>query len=207
MADITYDFEDGTSDGWTLQNEMQVKSNVARGSYSIGAENGSANKDLAYIVPYSTGKSIYQLEFYWQETSSSNGGGLDILDTSGNSIARICTSNPDVEIQDSGTDRLKILETGNYNVWYYFKYTFHWDTGTYDLYAEDTSTGESTTLTGRGMLNNTNFSKLYIHNATFFSSSNVWNGGEPFYMWWDDFAITENAPGAAQPNIFFPFPF
>jgi len=201
MADVLYDYEDNTLQGWTIvDNNFGLRSDRARGTYSLGINAGSGGNPLAYIEPseLSGGEQINYIEGYWQETSSSTGHGLMVQDSSGNDVLGVASGNPQFEIDSgNGFSRDQNEVVTSYDVWLYWKVTFDWQNGDCDIYIFNEAEGVDKTYTNVPLKNNTNVARLEMRN----NSREDWSSSGPCYSWQDNVLFNYDAPN--QPgNVF-----
>jgi len=185
MPTKTYDFEDGTKQGWTFNsNDMSVTTTHARGTYSIGAQVSSVTPVMAEISPseLSGGKKLDFVIFWYYETQSSYGGGLRLKDSNDNAVITAVTNNPGQRILDGNGDNK--VSGGNYDTWYRVKFELDWASGTADVIWQPEGGGQST-YSNRPLINNTDVEKLEL------VKYDINNGGidtldSNFYHWTDD---------------------
>lgn len=202
------DFEDGTlQDFAVLDNDFQIVSNPARGSYSAGIST-SADKDIAYSSPseLSGGLQLESFEFWYNEDSGSHGGGVALYDNNQNEVIGFATSNPDWCIHDQdGWEELGSND-GDYNVWIKVKIIFDWSAGTATIEGNQDG-GSVYTYADRPLINNTNIESIYFKG--FANTGDGWESGTIQEMWIDDFvaygqstdpSVTTNSASAVTEN-------
>jgi hypothetical protein len=181
----TYDFEDGTLQGWQpIRNGFGIRTDVTRGSYSIGGEDNSAPLEIAKISPanLSGGRKMSFLEFYWYEIANSHGGGIAMMDSNGSEVLGVATDNDELNIKDD--NGWEYVENGSgYSSWYRIEITFDWQNNTADVYWKDTDgSGVESTFTGRPLRTTTGIETLRIRNQ----NGESWLSDDDFNMWFDD---------------------
>lgn len=188
MAILSWNFEDGTLQGWVADDaNFQIYTSPARGNYSAGIDVGSANINVAHVSPSELdgGVQVEYIEWWWYEGGGGHGGGLQIVDSSGNEVIGVTTSNPNWCIHDN--NGWVELSGGNYDTWTHFKVIFDWSAGTVDI--EITEEGGSTnTYSSRPLINNTNVEILQTKG--FADTNGGWEGGRDQELWWDDIAAS-----------------
>lgn len=159
------------------------------GDYSAGAE-GYLDKTIATTSPDIQPQKYDTFEFYWNESSSSYGGGIELLDSEGDHVVSFATDNPEWMISDgesgSGFDGLNVGD--GYDRWIHVKFDFNWDNHSYEYNVKDLKSG--TTESGERALdtNADNISAINIKNYDSFG----WGTSE-FHMWFDDISLTYEA--------------
>jgi hypothetical protein len=192
MTTLTWDFEDNTLQGWVADDaNFQIYSSPtrpARGSYSAGIRDGSVATDVAHVSPseLSGGVKIDYVEFWYQEEGSSHGGGISIVDSSGNEVIGFATSNSDWCIKDgNGWEELSSND-GDTDKWIKVKIILDWDAGTADIEANQDG-GTLYSYTDRPLINSTNVESIYFKG--FANTGGGWESGTDQYMYLDDIVV------------------
>lgn len=189
MTTLTWDFEDNTLQGWVADDSnFTVFSSPARGSYSAGIDTGSADTNVAHVSPseLSGGIKVDYIEFWYQESGGSHGGGVSIVDSSGNEVIGFATSNPDWCIKDgNGWEELSSND-GDTNKWIKVKIIFDWDADTADIEANQDG-GTVFTYADRPLINSTNVESIYFKG--FANTGGGWESGTDQNMWLDDITV------------------
>lgn len=176
---LTEGFESGSLDSaWTQTTNFNIKSDYAYGgSYSAGQDSDGSSADAIWAPSdLSGGEQVSKISFYWRELTDQTGVTFQFVDSSGNSIFEAGSKNPEWELDD-GTGLTEIYaNSGDYQVWIYFEFTFDWSAGTYDYYMEDMSDGHTESGT-RDLSNNTDFEKLKIND-----SHSSWDSADHFWV-------------------------
>lgn len=173
-------FEDGNADGWTGSN-YYVKSDYARGTYSIGTD-GQGSID-AEITPdgWEGGLRPDTLSYQWWEEQSQTGFTVDFIDSNGDYVLRSGGNNPQWEVSD-GSGSTTVYTGSNYRDWTEYTFDFDWDNCqySYDFHNHDTG------YTNTGTRNLDSCSGI----ETIRLSNDNGNWGNAEYMRFDAFVAT-----------------
>jgi len=207
----TYDFEDGTEQGWQAGN-MGISaygSYPSRGSYSLGAElnSGDGNPDMGRsIIPSSLqgGGQPDTITYYWRESSNSFGGAMQFLDSSGSETLVLATDNPNWDIR-SASGTTSFYSGDGYDRWIKFTADFDWSADSVTVTGEDLVSGSTQTTTVNLMQSNSDIETLQIRNwmTDQYVNSNT-DGDNFFTMYFDDISIVTGgscpSPSGADPG-------
>jgi hypothetical protein len=118
---------------------------------------------------------------FWNESSSSNGGGIQLYNSNGNREFALATDNPNWEIQHgNGTE--EIYSGDGYDRWIRFTVTIDWGVGEFSYEYEDLQSGTLRTGSGRPLQANVDISYFTLDH---YSLGNFAANGETV-MWFDN---------------------
>jgi len=192
-----WDFEDpiGLYDEWqTFQNFTQKSNRVFNGANSGGIDEslGPGDLDIAeYPLPGRGSGQVDSVVFYWNEKSTSTGGGFGVKDDDGNWVARFGSANPEWNVaQGDGTPTQVYDGSSNsstdYDKWVKVEFDFDWtaspSTVTYNI--DEQSGNQVSRSSTQDVITDTEVSKIAVHNY----NTNFNNGGD-MRMWFDDIQV------------------
>lgn len=125
FEDYTDGEDIGNGDAWTQRDgSINVFTDSAQaydGSISLygHSEGGAAQADGWDGEPYE------DFTFWYRETQSNSGMGVEILNLNNNKIVAVGTDNPQCEIY-TGTNGLEQIDEGAYDTWQYYNVSFDW---------------------------------------------------------------------------------
>lgn len=174
--------------------------------------NGSKSVKLSgngwrYDLPEPPDESTTVASFYWNETSNQDGFEIAYEDPNGDDLIAVGSNNLEVEARYGSTNETLFDATGDYDVWYYWEVTFHWDTNTADLYFHDPNGNYSDqTRTGVDFINGRSADTVATVRC-----QDQYFGTSADDMWLDEFwgpyyegsltTATKSLGASAQPNI------
>lgn len=199
---ILENFSDGSlSAEFTVNDsDFTIKSNRAydNSTYSVGIEDGSnvTQADVANYIPdeLSGGKQPDSISWYWNEDNQSYGGGIRLLNSSGNTIGGFVTDNPQWYVQNGDGTFSQIYDGGgNYDDWVYFEMSFDYTNDEITYYGENQRTGATASVTKSSVntlsdieqIDFVDFASDVGYGATTGSGSN-----NNIYMWFDAIKAT-----------------
>lgn len=184
-------FEDGDMSEWTVHNSnySTTTSPVHNGSYSFGVGDTSATS-IADRVVWSGGQQISEFVYYWQEKSTSWGGGIRLQNSNGNWECGAASNNPEWDVWGSG-GATEFYAGDGYERWIKFRFVFDWSNGVFDIYGEDLSSGSTASMTGLGLRNGVDIESIHFDQY----SGGTWNGGGDVNMYIDDLSGGEASSG------------
>lgn len=184
---VVYDFEGGdvSAFDFTGSGFKAVTDRAHTGQYSGYSNNGG---NVAAETPdgFGDGVQISRFQFYWQETSDSAGGGIQLFNSAGNREIAVGSNNPQWLITDDNTGEFNNVYSGDgYDRFVYVDIQFDWSSTDCDIYMEDLQSGTSKTFTSRPLINGVDISSFQIDGF-----SSYWGNNSNFEMWFDDIEIT-----------------
>ncbi|MCY4730553.1 hypothetical protein KY092_08270 [Natronomonas gomsonensis] len=183
-------FEDGSLDGWTV-NELSVVSDRSfQSTYSVYSNNGLGSSTQAYDIISNGGKQLDTFSYYYQETSSSAGGGVRLVNSDGDFEIGVATANPQLQIDDN--NGIEQVAYGSYDTWYRVEYDFDWTNNDVDITWENMGSGSVETFNNRPLKQGVDIEQVNVENYNFYE----WRTGG-YEMWHDGFeavAEVENNP-------------
>jgi len=185
---VVYDFETGDTSRWDYSAHLSADNSRAQsgtyGGYVNSYTEGSAQ---AYADTYETQQEIASFEFYFNETSNSQGSGIRLYNGSGNAELGLGTDNPQWVIQDNnGTS--EIYSGDGYDRWVRCKATFDWGSNTFDVTFEDLQSGTTKSSTDRPLRQGNGVKRVQLENY----KGGVWVGSYDPYsvdVWYDDIEV------------------
>lgn len=179
-----YNFETGNFNNWDDTKNISINTDrVYSGSYSAYCGNPSSPYQ-AVTTPFPGGYRASSVEFVWQETNSSTGGGLQLINSNGNPEFAITTDNPEWDIVD-GNGSQQVYGGSNYDDWTRFIVNIDWQAGSFSYNFENLEAGDTQSGSGRPLINGTDIEKLRIVE---YSSGTILSGND-INMWFDDIII------------------
>jgi len=180
-GDVVYDFETGDTSRWTQDTNLTaVQDRVHNGSYA-GYISGSQDPE-AHAQPYDGDeRQLSKLEYFWNDSNSGHGGGMQVRDGNGNIVLGLATDNPSWVIID-GNGSGQVFGGDGVDRWVRFTVTFDWGAGTFDVDFEDLQSGSTYTDSGRPLVNTTGVAEVELEhfNEGSFSDSSA------IEMWFDE---------------------
>lgn len=163
-------YSDG-DDGWS-------------GPDSAGSKN-SGTIDATW-TPYilNGGARMTRFSFRWYEQSNQTGHAVYPLDTNGDWPFAACNENPQWYLVDNSGDT-QIFGGNGYNRWIFYDFVFDYESGTYDYFMRDESSG--TTRSGTRNLRSTNG---IITQIKFSGTAPQGRGGSGSWVVFDSLSIT-----------------
>lgn len=186
-ASVVYDFETGDTSRWDTVNNLSAStSRVYAGDYSgfCGSALENTYQARVMIDEYDAGTQPSKFEFFWNEDSSSYGGGIRLLNSNDNIELGVATNNPQWYIDDNNGFE-QVYGGDGYDRWTRFTVTFNWDVGTFDVNFKDLQTGSTYTDSGRPLKNGTDIQIIQIED----NNNETWRHGGSITMWFDNITI------------------
>jgi len=163
---------------WNVNYGSQNTSRVYNGSYSFYSGNNDTNMQASW-VPYSEGARPNKFTYFYQETSSSTGGGIRLVNSDGNYEGGTATDNSEYDVDFANTSGEIMGTTGDYNQWVKVTWTFDWSNSNVDIRFDGLSSGITTTGT-YSLYYGTDIRKVELWNY----NGGTW-GDNDLNMWWD----------------------
>jgi hypothetical protein len=196
-----WDFEDpiGLYDEWqTFQNFTQKGDRVFNEANSGGIDEnlGPGDLDIAeYPLPGRGSGQVDSVVFYWNEKSTSTGGGFGVKDDDGNWVARFGSANPEWNVaQGDGTPTRvydgSAFSSSDYDKWVKVEFDFDWTQNPSQVtYTIDESVGSDpgndvTRTSTHDVITDTEVSKIAPHNY-----NTNFNSAGDMRMWFDDIQV------------------
>jgi len=199
MATMLDDFEDGdvaewnsNTGKWIADTQTYGGTSPYQGTYCGVADSPDFVEVAATLTPpeLDGGFQPTQFIYYWEETNTSNGGGLRLSNSNGNYEVGMATDNP--QWYYSGGDGIGQFYGGDgYERWIEVILEFDWSNGNYTLDVTDLSSGGNATHSG-SLRQGTDIETVEIVNF----SGGSWESGSNFRMGYDAIQIQEPAPTA-----------
>lgn len=206
MPKIIEDFESGSlsSEFTTRDSRFNVESTRAyNGTYSVrmnygdfdsGGSSAPSSANIATFVPseLSGGAQPNYLEWYWQETSGSYGGGIRVRDSAGNTVGAFLTNNPQWDVQTGSGFFTEIFSGDGVNRWIRSKMEFDYANNEITYTAEDLSSGTVVTKTYSSVNSYSDIEKIDFMDyggGEGYSVLSQNGNGNLIEMWWDDFTV------------------
>jgi len=180
-ATYTEKFEDGIQ-GWdVVQQFANTTQYEYEGSYSGGASFTVSGDTVAKDIAFPGGDRPNSFEFYYRESSGSNGGGINLTNSDGNVEVGFGTNNPQWELFDD-RGRTRVYSGDGYNHWNKVRMTFDWQNDTYYYRIQNLRSGAA--RSGEARLRIGKDIRLI----------NVVNiGGDDFRMWFDNIRLSKTS--------------
>ena len=194
-VDLLTDWEgSGFPSDWTNNNgtccDPDETARAKNGTQSLSITCNDASEPVNYAewspTEISGGEQLDYVEYWYYETSTSNGGGCCVVDSNGNDVIGFASSNPDWEIWDADGWSRAPNNNGTTDAWIRVKFIFDWGAGTCDIECEVTG-GSTVTQLARPLINNTDVTRFDIR--SFGHVDRGWNGGESTDNWYDDISM------------------
>jgi hypothetical protein len=176
-------FEDGverwdaTADRWG-----QTSAVAYSGEYSAAIGTNTQVSALA-SADIGSGTRISEFSYYWQETSRSYGGGVQLFNSAGEVEIGTASDNPEWIVDDAEGIRPVASGTG-YNRWIRTELVFDWGRGTVEVTFRDTETGDGYSQT-HALKQGRDVQRIQL---TAFTSERDWKN-DSCYMSWDDIVV------------------
>lgn len=190
-------FEPDSFQTWNTPAWSQVTDRVYSGSYAgYQKYDGTAGTvDMATKTVFPGGRKTDGFAYIWQETSYSHGGGIRLVNSSGQKILSLATDNPQWYIEDANGWRNPYSPSdGSYDEWTHFEVRFNWSAGTFDVRFYRDDRNDVYTETGAPLINGGGIESVEIKN---------FNGGaftdSQFEMWVDN--IRFNNIHITEPDV------
>lgn len=182
LGGLSEAWEDETFSTWTTPYWNKVTDRIYDGSYSgyYKASDTDTTGIMADKAIHPGGAQPDYIEYIWQETSYSWGGGISIVDSAGNEVFGMADDNPQWDIKDANGWR-QVYGGDGYDRWIKYRIEFDWVNGNCSIYFEDLSTGSVYKESGIPLINATDVETLEIRNY----HSDSWRTGSQFEMWID----------------------
>lgn len=179
------DFEIGDLSRWDTVNHLSVvQDRVYEGQYAGYSGTSTAGIPLAATIPdpLSGGQRIQKFEYFWQETGSSTGAGIRLINSNGGVELGVASDNPEWDIDDGNGIDATVYAGDGYDRWVRFTITFDWDNGTFDVDFEDLTSGSTYVDTGRPLKQGVDVEKIQLDEY----NGGLWqNNDASAEMWWD----------------------
>lgn len=185
VRNFLYDFETGDLSRWDTSSALSIRWRDAyTGEYS-GYVNTSTSSTVATEVPdwLNGGARLAEFEFFFEEWSSSTGGGVRFLNSNGNVEFGIATDNPEWDV-DAANYSGQVHGGGGYNNWIRFRVTFDWAKGTFSVDFEDMDGTAAHTESGFELYHGVDIEKFQIDEY----NGGTWQSGNDIQMNFDDFS-------------------
>ncbi|GGL42918.1 hypothetical protein GCM10009037_28010 [Halarchaeum grantii] len=176
-------FEDGTDawtaveDGWGRSDEYAHEGNYAASIDADGTTEVIARATLAEP------RQPSEFEYAWRETAGSYGGGVRLVNESGDVELAFATDNPQWVVGDANSTT-QVAEGVGYETWVRTAASFDWRAGDAEVTFQDASSEAS--YSGRHSLASVeNIAAIELYAYT---SENNWMNTS-CEMWWDDIVV------------------
>lgn len=182
-------FESGLDD-WTVNDLSVATDRVYEGSNSAYSANAQTNQPQAYVEFDDVGvgaRRIESVEWYWQETSGSKGGGLRILNSDGNVECGFATDNPEWYVFDADNDTARVDGGTGYDLWVYTRLWFDWENSEFCLRVKDIDGGGGGHSSKHGLAHGVDAARINID--CFHTGGGGWQGGDGIEMWFDSLLV------------------
>jgi len=118
-------------------------------------------------------EQISSLQFYYRETSGSQGHGVRLKNSNGKDVIGAQTNNPSWVVYDNNGFTSEYNGDG-YDRWVRVKFIFNWNNNTVDIEWEDQAGGNSDVFTGRPMINAVDIQQVRLetyNNGAYYNAS------------------------------------
>jgi len=141
QAAVIDDFETGDLSNWTTTNANVTVVSDFVNSGSFAGHAGETTTSPSGVISFNNPGRIKSFEYYYRETSSQNGGGFRIYDSTGSYVMATGTDNPQWAIEDLNGYARVLGEEGAYDTWTRVETVFDWGAGTADVKFQRLDTG------------------------------------------------------------------
>jgi hypothetical protein len=168
---------------WNVNYGGQNTSRVYNGSYSFYSGNNDTNMQASW-VPYPEGANPNKFSYYYQETSSSHGGGLRLVNSNGNYEGGTATDNSEYDVDFASTSGEVMGTTGKYDQWVKVTWEFDWPNNNVTVRFDGLGSGITDTGT-YSLKQGVDVRKVELWNY----NGGTW-GDNDLAMWWDELTFS-----------------
>lgn len=178
-------FESGNLNQWEVNSASIVQDRTYAGANAAYTNTPLTDAFQFRTAPFTNGKQISRLDYWWQETSSGSfGHGIRLKNSNGNYVLGAGSNNPQWDIED-GNGWESSVRSPAYEEWVRFTFTIDWSAQTFAVDFEQPATDTTYTDSGRPLINATDVQYIEIWDK----NNTNWGHGGSLEAWHDSFRV------------------